>query len=332
MEKSQLLNELKKSSSLEKIDATINHLRQSNYKLSRKDLIEILNATISTQQILKSLQVRNDKKYPQNVIRRTFFIKVVDSLTKFKDTLDTKTRKNLQKLYNTIYITLLKTDQNKDNILFYHANSVSTSIEFIKNKKIFSRDFGESNGFKQSEQNSDDLDRDFDIYNDIFFDNSDIAQKITSAYGPITFVLKATAILESDIEVRVTKKNPVYWKDSAEYFEGLEELAEKIKQPENYNFSNNHGYHTTLKNCSTITLTPKNLEKIYVENDKNIKNLSKLLEKKSVPSSGHIKNKFEELLTSVGLSGIPVIIRNVDEGKEVENLTYSTSLENLWKE
>ena len=332
MEKSQLLNELKNSSSFEKIDATINHLRQANYKLSREDLIEILNATISTPQILKSLQVRNDKKYRQNVKRRTFFIKVVDSLTKFKDTLDTKTRKNLQKLYNTIYLTLLKTDQNKDNIFFYHANSVSTSSEFIKHKKIFSRDFGENSGFKQSEQSSDEVDRDFDIYNDIFFDNSDIAQKITSAYGPITFVLKATAILDSDIEVRITKKNPVYWKEKAEYFEGLAELAAEIKQPENYKFSYNHGYHTTLKNCPTITLTPENLEKIYIENDKNIKNLDKLLEKKLVPSSDHIKNKFEELLASVGLSEIPVIIRDIDEEKEVETLTYSTSLENLWKE
>lgn len=332
MDKSKLLDELKNSSNFEEIDATIKSLRQSNCKLSRKDLIEILNATISTQQILKSLQVRNDKKYPQNIKRRTFFIKVVDSLSKVKDTLDPETCKNLQKLYNTIYITLLKTDQNKDNIFFYHANSVSTSIGFIKNKKIFSRDFGENSGFKQSEQSSDDLDRNFDIYNDIFFDNSDIAQRFTSSYGPITFVLKATAILEPDIEVRVTKKNPVYWKDSAEYFEGLEELAEKIKQSENYKFSYNHGYHTTLKNCSTITLSPENLEKIYVENDKNIKNLDKLLEKKSVLSSDYIKNKFEELLTSVGLSEIPVIIRDVDEGKEVDTLTYSTSLENLWKE
>lgn len=332
MEKSQLLNELKKSSNFEMIDATIKRLRQSNYKLSRKDLIEILNATISNQQILKSLQVRNDNHYPQNVKRRTFFIKVVDSLTEVKDTLDPKTCKNLQKLYNTIYITLLKTDQNKDNIFFYHANSVSTSIEFIKNKKIFSRDFGESSGFKQTEQNSDGVDRDFDIYNDIFFDNSDIAQIITSAYGPITFVLKATAILDSDIEVRITKKNPVYWKDNEEYFKGLEEIAEKIKQPENYNFSYNHGYHTTLKNCPTITLTPENLEKIYIENDNNIKNLDKLLEKGLVPSSDHIKNKFEEVLAEVDLTEVPVIIRNVNKKKEVESLTYSTSLENLWKE
>lgn len=332
MEKRNLLDELKECSNFEKIDATINRLLQSDYKLSRKDLTEILNSTISNQQILKSLQVRNDKYYPQNVKRRTFFIKVVDSLTKVKDTLDTKTRKNLQKLYNTIYITLLKTDQKKDNILFYHANSVSTSIEFVKNKKIFSRDFGESNGFKQSEQKSDGVDRDFDIYNDIFFDNSDIAQRITSAYGPITFVLKADEILDSEVEVKITKSNPVSWEEGEDYFEGLEELAKEIKHPKNYKFSYNHGYHTTLKKCPTISLTPENLEKIYIENDKNIKNLDKLLGKGLVPSSDFIKNKFEEILSSVGLSEIPVIIRDVNEGKEVENLTYSTSLENLWKE
>lgn len=332
MEKSQLLDELKKSSNFEEIDATIDRLLNADYELDTDNFIEIINATVSNQQILKSLQVRNDNWYPRNVKRRTFFIKAVDSLTAVKDTLDTKTCKNLQKIHNMIYITLLKIDQNKDNIFFYHANSVSTSIEFIKNKKIFSRDFGENSGFKQSEQSSDEVDRDFDIYNDIFFDNSDIAQRITSAYGPITFVLKPTTILDHDIEVKITKKNPVYWKENAEYFEGLGELAEKIKEPENYKFSYNHGYHTTLKNCPKITLTSENLEKIYIENDKNIKNLDKLLEKGIVPSSEHLKNKFEELLTTIGLSEIPVIIRDIDEEKEVETLTYSTSLENLWKE
>ncbi|MCR5637474.1 MAG: hypothetical protein K6F97_01305, partial [Lachnospiraceae bacterium] len=74
----------------------------------------------------------------------------------------------------------------------FHANSVKTSINFIRRMALFSRKFGEERNL-QTVQNSDVIDKEFGVWNDIFFDNVDIPYKSgnnVSAYGPVMFVFK----------------------------------------------------------------------------------------------------------------------------------------------
>ena len=90
----------------------------------------------------------------------------------------------------------------------YHANSVPTAFDYISRGFIYSRQKGDEFN-KQTAQRSDELDKALGIYNDIFFDTSDIPYCVgtnTSAYGPIMFVLKPQVIKGK--RIRVTKLNP----------------------------------------------------------------------------------------------------------------------------
>lgn len=72
----------------------------------------------------------------------------------------------------------------------YHANSVATASTFLENGGVFSRGAAEDRGLYQTSQETDDTDRDVDVFYDIFFDSVDIHQRIKKLnhYGPVLFV------------------------------------------------------------------------------------------------------------------------------------------------
>lgn len=129
----------------------------------------------------------------------------------------------------------------------YHANTVETSLSFLKNGGLLSRGFCEDMGFPQTRQYTDKTDKDYNIYNDIFFDSKEI-QCITGInyYGPVLFVYNID-VLDSVKEgnIRITKLNPIRWKktdsDSKHYFNELNELRSDFA-PEQF------GQHITLLN------------------------------------------------------------------------------------
>lgn len=59
---------------------------------------------------------------------------------------------------------------------------------------------------QQTYQKSDEVDKQKDIFNDIFFDNCDIGKNGPCYYGPITFVFDAEEILRFAREIKITKK------------------------------------------------------------------------------------------------------------------------------
>lgn len=112
-----------------------------------------------------------------------------------------------------------------------HANTVGTSVTFLKNGGLISRGTVEDRGLYQTRQVTDDSDKEFDIYYDIFFDSVDIHERAHNLndYGPVTFVYSLDLLdsLPSN-SIKITKINPIRWNSSMleeeKYFTKLDEL------------------------------------------------------------------------------------------------------------
>ena len=210
----------------------------------------------------------------------------------------------------------------------FHANSVRTSIEFIRRKALLSRAFGE-NEIHQTTQRSDDLDKQLGIYNDIFFDNIDIPSRCgtnRSAYGPIMFVFKVDILKGHPI--RILKCNP--W--SAEnmenlsyndlFFSDVDEirniLIENHQMDQNrVDFLSDFNHHTTVFNTSELPFGDF-LEAIYLEKSPNDTGLENA-----------VKDHLEYELGYVGLD-VPVVIRNNPPNAAEYGL--AAAYEELWED
>ena len=99
----------------------------------------------------------------------------------------------------------------------FHANTATTSCTFLQIGGLASRGYIDRNGLLQTPQDSDDKDRKFGVWDDVFLDTADIherARKVNS-YGPVLFALDVEVLgrLPAGSDVRVTKKNPMFWHD-----------------------------------------------------------------------------------------------------------------------
>ncbi len=109
----------------------------------------------------------------------------------------------------------------------YHANSVITSCQFLRNGALLSRGSIEERGLFQTPQYTDDIDRKYGIWFDVFSDSVDIHERTRdiNLYGPVLFVLDTKLLPEVDGEaVGVTKLNPTKWagkRDDERWFSSL---------------------------------------------------------------------------------------------------------------
>lgn len=111
----------------------------------------------------------------------------------------------------------------------YHANTLSTSITFLNEGKLLSREFVENNNLFQTPQDTDKKDKTLGIWNDLFLDTFDLTSKFNiNCYGPITFVIKLEFI--KDYKILVTKNNPCYWNTNRNYLRGIDDFK-KAKYP-----------------------------------------------------------------------------------------------------
>jgi len=99
----------------------------------------------------------------------------------------------------------------------YHANTVGTTVTFLRNGGLFSRGAVEDNGLYQTRQVTDESDKGFKIYYDIFFDSVDIHERANNLndYGPVTFVYSLDLIDKLPRNsIKITKINPIRWENS----------------------------------------------------------------------------------------------------------------------
>ena len=124
------------------------------------------------------------------------------------------------------------TEKGVDNL--FHANSVATACQFIRSRSLMSRGTVERLGATQTPQASDDVDKRYGIWFDVFMDSVDIHHRArrANAYGPVLFVMD-TKIIERTYTGRlwVTKLNPTKWAgkpDQQRWFRNKKDLEENF--------------------------------------------------------------------------------------------------------
>jgi hypothetical protein len=114
----------------------------------------------------------------------------------------------------------------------FHANTVATSITYIEEEGLLSRQDIEGRGLYQTPQSSDAIDKLFDVFDDIFIDTRDLHKHFSrqNHYGPVLFKFGLELLLDDSVEVWVTKDNPIHWDRLSDpvdnYFQSVKELSE----------------------------------------------------------------------------------------------------------
>lgn len=117
----------------------------------------------------------------------------------------------------------------------YHANTVTTSCTFIRQGGLLSRGAVESKKLLQTPQDSDTIDKKYNVWNDIFLDVLDLHKFFPreNYYGPVCFVLKSELLLDNNLpNLSITANNPIYWSennDSLNYINSLEDYINNFE-------------------------------------------------------------------------------------------------------
>lgn len=126
---------------------------------------------------------------------------------------------------------------------FYHANTVTTSKSFIDKGALLSRQKNEDLGLQQTSQDSDTIDKKFNLYNYLFLDGIDLADYFgkPNVYGPVLFRFSVDILLNTPT-LRITKSNPYYWKESTplsqQYYLSCDEFDAEYKKGNKYQDGN----------------------------------------------------------------------------------------------
>ena len=116
----------------------------------------------------------------------------------------------------------------------HHANSVATACQFIRAGSLLSRGTVERLGVVQTSQASDEVDRRYSIWFDVFLDSVDIHKRASRAnvYGPVLFVFDIDIINANGTgRIWVTKLNPTKWagkQDSQRWFQNKNDLEQNF--------------------------------------------------------------------------------------------------------
>ncbi len=121
----------------------------------------------------------------------------------------------------------------------HHANTVSTSCSFLKLRSLVSRGYVTDLGFPQTPQGSDEIDKKYELWYDVFLDTVDIHERAhqPNEYGPVLFVVPTEILnkLPVGTEVLITKANPIYWGQISpddRFFSSIEELTRDLVKGE----------------------------------------------------------------------------------------------------
>lgn len=114
----------------------------------------------------------------------------------------------------------------------YHANTVKTACTFINTGGLLSRGAVEHFGLIQTPQTSDEIDKRYNVWNDIFLDSVDLHGgrfPRQNLYGPVLFKIKLDVFKHPTLpQLWITKDNPTRWYDGQDdgerYINGIEEL------------------------------------------------------------------------------------------------------------
>lgn len=122
--------------------------------------------------------------------------------------------------------------QKKNLKYLYHANTVATSLTFIRAGALLSRAQVEIDGLAQTAQGSDQKDKDYDVWDHLYLDGQDHhkAYHRPNYYGPVAFIFKTELLNADEFEkVYVMRSNPVNWDENTtedkKFYKSLDEVA-----------------------------------------------------------------------------------------------------------
>ncbi|MFP1754888.1 hypothetical protein [Lonsdalea quercina] len=158
--------------------------------------------------------------------------------------------------------------RSQDIIHLHHANTVATAISFIKNGGLVSRGDIERLGAFQTKQESDHEDKQYDVWEDVFLDTVDLHGFFSrqNLYGPVLFKFNIDFLLCEDLDIWITKANPMFWTQNMSpderYFQGMPDILMNWD-----NFNRQHKMITIRKPYHPILF--QYLEKIVLD-DPNV--------------------------------------------------------------
>lgn len=149
----------------------------------------------------------------------------------------------------------------------FHANTVGTSCSFLQLGGLASRALVEGRGLRQTPQDTDDSDKHFGIWNDVFTDTIDVHARgsMRNFYGPVLFQLSVDVLLflPPDTDVLVTKRNPYNWvageADTTRWFADEAEFAANGR-------IGDMGQHAVLRNAAGFVQFPPGPVSLIVDN------------------------------------------------------------------
>lgn len=146
----------------------------------------------------------------------------------------------------------------------HHANSVATACQFIRAGSLLSRGSVERLRVAQTPQASDEADRRYSIWFDVFLDSVDIHKRASraNAYGPVLFVFDIDIINANGTgRIWVTKQNPTKWSgkaDSQRWFKDKNDLEENFVK-------GRFDQMLVLRHCGGALPFGKHLKKIILD-------------------------------------------------------------------
>lgn len=155
----------------------------------------------------------------------------------------------------------------------YHANTVATTCTFFRAGRLLSRGTVTDRKLPQTIQSTDELDKTFDIWYDIFFDGCDIHEQASKRnfYGPVSLKFDASILADSSITgIWIAKKNPKYWdniKEEDRWFKSIEELDREYSRTF-------FDYHIVLRGITNGLPLKPYLQLLILDNPKRSINLS----------------------------------------------------------
>lgn len=149
----------------------------------------------------------------------------------------------------------------------FHANTVLTSLSYIESSALLSRGHCESNNLKQTPQKSDNEDKFFDVWDDVFLDGFDLHEKYSryNEYGPVLFVFKLAMLNNPGFNLHITKTNPWYWKTETPLNERYYDNIEEIEANYLTNKKIDARIMFTIKKPMRLIKLKKYLEKIIID-------------------------------------------------------------------
>lgn len=192
----------------------------------------------------------------------------------------------------------------------------------MKEGGLISRGAVESRGLFQTEQYSDETDRQVNVFNDIFFDSDDIHSRVKSynKYGPMLFEYSIDLLDELPYQIKITRSNPESWSKEglkSDYFSDLTELQEKYIKSE-------FCQHLTIRNIDDVLPFKPYLNRIVIDKYpyysdqafctiKNIlqtKNINTPVEFRNCKPNCICKNNYDKMQTTQKLKFWSIDIKN----------------------